>query len=317
MTIMPENGFSHSDLLSPKTSIAAVTPKPTQLELEAQQGWRAQLALGFAAQPTKTVLKYRLQQGPLAVQRPLYPEGEVCHTYLLHPPGGVVGGDKLSITACCEPEAKALVTTPGATKFYRSAGPYACQKQQLTVKKGAVLEWFPQENIYFPEAKVRMDTEINVESGGRFIGWEMHCFGRPALKEGFIDGSVFGCTRLNIGNTLVLAEQLNIQGSDQHQLYAGLRGHSMLATMIVTESDEDLLNLVQTLLNQYQKYLLENKVVSGVTEVADIDDKHRVLVVRAMGNGTEPIMMLFSQIWQTVRQHWQGRLPSIPRIWAT
>lgn len=317
MTAIHENTSSSAYQQALTDKIVAITPKPMPCELESQQGWRAQLELGFSFSSTRTVLKHRKQLGPLAVQRPLYPEGDICHTYLLHPPGGVVGGDKLSISACSESRAKALITTPGATKFYRSAGKYAYQRQQLTVKKGAQLEWLPQENIYFPEARVRMDTEIDIEPGGRFIGWEMHCFGRPALKEGFSGGSVVGCTQLRIGNELILAEQLNVQGGDQHQQSAGLRGNSMQGTMIVTESDESLLNMVQTLLNDYQEYLLENKVVAGVTEVTDISEAHRVMVVRAMGSGTEPMMALFTQIWQSVRQAWSSNTPRAPRIWAT
>jgi len=316
MTAIHENTLANTRKTQ-TTNIAAITPKPLPCELELQQGWRAQLELGFSFNATRTVLKHRKQLGPLAVQRPFYPEGDICHTYLLHPPGGVVGGDKLSIAVCSENRAKALITTPGATKFYRSAEKYAYQRQHLTVKKGAMLEWLPQENIYFPEARVRLDTEIDIEPGGRFIGWEMHCFGRPALKEGFTGGSVVGCTQLRIGNELIIAEQLNVQGGDQHQQSAGLRENQMLGTMIVTESDESLLNMVQTLLNDYKEYLLENKVVAGVTEVTDSSDAHRIMVVRAMGSGTEPMMALFTQVWLSVRQSWSGKTPSAPRIWAT
>ncbi|MCW8330190.1 urease accessory protein UreD [Photobacterium sp. SDRW27] len=320
MTMMHKRSPLTSRTIFPLDGITAVTPKPTAGELENDQGWRAQLELGFSNSSStlsKTILKHRKQLGPLAVQRPLYPEGDICHTYLLHPPGGVVGGDKLLIMARCESSANALITTPGATKFYRTTGKFAYQKQQLSVENGAALEWLPQENIYFPEARVRMDTEINVEPGGRFIGWEMHCFGRPALKEGFNKGSVIGCTQLRIGNELLLAEQLNVQGGDQHQQNAGLRDYSMLATMIVTDSSEPLLNMVQTLLCDYQEYLLENNVVAGISEIGDINDENKVFVVRAMGNGTEPIMALFSQVWLSVRKHWSGRTPNPPRIWAT
>ncbi|ELR65471.1 Urease accessory protein UreD [Photobacterium marinum] len=317
MTIMPERKPLDACLSDEKLQIVSVRPKPTPAELDQQQGWRAQLELGFSARFGKTLLKHRRQYGPLAVQRPLYPEGGICHTYLLHPPGGVVGGDKLSIEVSCGPGASALVTTPGATKFYRSAGAFACQKQSLTVKKGAMLEWLPQENIYFPEARVRMDTEIHVEAGGRFIGWELHCFGRPALKEGFSTGSVVGSTCLRIEDNLILAEQLNVHGDDPHQYSAGMRGNAMLATMMITDSDVFLLNMVQGLLNHYQNYLTKNRIVSGVTEVADINDKHRVLVIRVMGNGTEPIMTLFREVWTSVREYWHGTSPNLPRIWAT
>ncbi len=106
---------------------------------EVASGWRARLELGFAPRPGRTALVHRRQRGPLAVQRPFYPEDDVCHLYLLHPPGGVVGGDSLHIQADAGAGAHALVTTPGATKFYLSAGASAQQVQILRVAVGASL----------------------------------------------------------------------------------------------------------------------------------------------------------------------------------
>ncbi len=54
-------------------------------------GWKANLSLEFKATALRTVISKREHKGPLAIQRPFYPEDDVCHVYLLHPPGGVVG----------------------------------------------------------------------------------------------------------------------------------------------------------------------------------------------------------------------------------
>jgi Urease accessory protein UreH len=106
------------------------------IETACTQGWQAELRLGFVQHSTKTVLANRSQRGPLAVQRPFYPEGDVCHAYILHPPGGVVGGDCLQMRFQVDPAAHALLTTPGATKFYRSAGLQAQQHQHFHVADG-------------------------------------------------------------------------------------------------------------------------------------------------------------------------------------
>jgi len=89
----------------------------------------------------------------LAVQRALYPEADLCHVYLLHPPGGVAGGDLLNISIQVRDGGAALITTPGATKFYRSVAPRAFVRQSLKIMNGS-LEWLPQENILFPGANV-------------------------------------------------------------------------------------------------------------------------------------------------------------------
>ena len=87
-----------------------------------QQGWVAKLELNFSASQSKTFLSKREHIGPLAIQRPFYPEQGLCHLYLLHPPGGVVGGDQLSIGIKTDANSSALITTPGAKKIYRSSG---------------------------------------------------------------------------------------------------------------------------------------------------------------------------------------------------
>ena len=110
-----------------------------------REGWHASLQLAFAPRAARTALVERRQRGPLAVQRPFYSEGDVCHLYLLHPPGGVVGGDRLNIAAETAADAHALVTTPGATKFYLSAGAVAHQTQRLQVTAGSSLEWLPHQ----------------------------------------------------------------------------------------------------------------------------------------------------------------------------
>src|SRR6187551_1093438 len=121
----------------------------------AHSSWQARLELGFRATAGRTVLAHRRHIGPLMVQRPFYPEGGICHVYLLHPPGGIVGGDSLELQVDAGQGSHALITTPAATKFYR-AGPHprAVLRQNLLVKD-AVLEWLPQEAIVFDGAKVR------------------------------------------------------------------------------------------------------------------------------------------------------------------
>ncbi|MEH0740454.1 urease accessory protein UreD [Vibrio cholerae] len=282
-----------------------------KLDSDTRSGWKAKLALLFTDRGDKTVIKERQQQGPLAIQRPLYPEGPVCHTYLLHPPGGVVGGDTLSIEAQVREGGHALVTTPGATKFYRSSARFARQTQILRVASSATLEWLPQENIFFPEAHARLDTQIHLERDAQFMGWEMHCFGRPALNEGFSSGHLVGKTEIYYQGSKILSEGLNMKGGDKALINKGLLGFPMMGTFYISSQDEDLIELVQSLLCSIQDDVGKASLVIGATQLENL------IVVRALGQWSEVILASFERIWQQIRLHWFGEKPQPPRIWAT
>lgn len=291
------------------------------IESDVRNGWKANLNLTFVNRGDKTVVKHRTQSGPLAIQRPLYPDGTTCHTYLLHPPGGVVGGDTLNITIIAESDANVLVTTPGATKFYRSDNKYAVQKQVLKVKQGARLDWLPQENIFFPNAHARIDTEVHLATGAQFWGWEMHCFGRPALNEGFDAGQLLGKTVFFVDGRRVLTEGLNLAGGDNAMINKGLLGRSMMGSFYFTADDQAELELVQSLLLSIQQQISPHQGHARRTEtpplmigVTHIDG---LMVVRALADWSEEVLFAFSQIWQKVQEKRQGYVPDIPRIWRT
>ncbi|WP_295892044.1 urease accessory protein UreD [uncultured Vibrio sp.] len=281
------------------------------IEAHTEFGWKASLQLTFIDRGDKTVLKHRAQQGPLAIQRPLYPEGNPCHAYLLHPPGGVVGGDTLNINVHAEQGARTLITTPGATKFYRSESKYARQQQVLHVSSDSRLEWLPQENIFFTDAHVRMDTQVRLESGAQFLGWEMHCFGRPALNEGFSSGHLVGKTEIYLDEQLILSEGLNVRGGDNLLKSKGLLDYPMMGTLYVSIDDEDFMQLVQSLLSKLQKEHKQGAVLIAASQLENL------LVIRALGHWTEVILDCFQQVWQLAREHWTGECPHPPRIWAT
>jgi urease accessory protein len=120
---------------------------------ENKKGWQATLDLHFQHRGGKTVLTSARHVGPLTVQRPFYPEDDTCHLYLLHPPGGIVGGDELTIRAALDSGCHTLITMPGASKFYRSSGAQAHLHQRLTLAERSTLEWLPQDAIFFPGAR--------------------------------------------------------------------------------------------------------------------------------------------------------------------
>jgi urease accessory protein len=269
--------------------------------------WHAELKLDYQLKSKKTCLAKKSQKGPLTVQRPFYPEGDICHSYILHPPGGVVGGDILDININAAASAHCLITTPGATKFYRSKSDLESnQTLRIDVEKDAVVEWLPQQNIFFTGACSQLNTEINIQPGGKFIGWEMHCFGRPANNEGFDQGSIKSCTQININGELRLVEQLNTDGNSLAQSPCGLRNNAMQASLIAAPFSESQKQKLEQLLLGYP-----HKDLIGMTLVDE------VLVIRVLGDHIEPILENFISLWSQLRTDWLQRPACAPRIWDT
>lgn len=272
----------------------------------ASPSWCAELELDFRQRFARTVMVHCRHLGPLRVQKPFYPEEGECHVYLLHPPGGIVGGDQLSININVEAEARVLITTPGAGKYYRSAGAQAKQQQRLVVGKQALLEWLPQEQIVFDGAQAKLSTQVELDEDAQFIGWDITCLGRPASKDYFLRGCYQTRFELWRGEQVLYTERgLFDGGGDIFSAPWGLRGHTVVGTLVCTSSNNDLTKKLQKAL--YKRYAL-------AFSVSQLD---KVMVCRYLGDSAEEAKSIFTQAWQIIRPALVGRKVCRPRIWDT
>ena len=261
--------------------------------------WKAELGLCFEKRSHQTVLSERKSEGPLVVQKPLYPEGpEVCHAIVLHPPGGIAGGDELHLHIRNQPGTSALVTTPGAGKWYRSAGQWASQR--LAFEVDGTLEWLPRESIVFDAARAALECQVDLGPDGRFIGWEVVCLGRRGAGEQFAKGTLRLETRVQREGRLLLYERGEIDGGGRlMQSAAGLGGRSVFGSMIFT-GQFDLLELR-----------------SAVSSSFALTQLPALVVARYLGDSGEAALEGFSRLWSLIRPAVSGREAVRPRIWST
>jgi len=271
-------------------------------------GWKARLDLAFEARHARTVLTRRAHLGPLQVQRPFYPPGDrACHVYILHPPGGVVGGDTLTITASTGHGAHALLTTPAAGKFYRSDSARAQLRQTLTVADGGWLEWLPQETIVFDGACAESRTRVELSGGAGFIGWEVLCLGRPAAGETFAHGELNQRFELwRDGQPLWWERNALRGGATALQASWGFADFSVVATLVVVGQTPHLLPALREVL------LRESE--GGEFSVTQLRE---VLVCRYLGDSAEQARAGFIEAWRLLRPAVWGVAATPPRIWAT
>ena len=269
--------------------------------------WKAELSLDFEHRNGKTVLADKRFEGPLAVQKPLYPEGEaVCHAIVVHPPGGIAGGDELQLRAAAGAGSHALLTTPGAAKWYRSAGPRA--RQQLDFEVGGRLEWLPRESIVFDGARAELDCAVKLKGEACFVGWEVLCLGRAGSGERFGRGRIGLRTAVSRDGVPLWVERGAIEGGGALMgSPVGLGGRAVFGTLIAASGSVSK-NVVSK---------CRDAVSDAVSDATTISHLPGLLIARYLGDSSEAAMQAFIRLWEVVRPALIERDAIVPRIWST
>lgn len=278
--------------------------------------WHARLQLDYTVEgptpnATRTVARYE-HNGPLRILQSLYPEGDgICHNVLVHPPGGLVGGDTLDITATVGPGAHGLVTTPGATRFYRSTGPLALQRSHLTLAEGARLEWLPLEALCYNACNAENHLTLNLAPGAECMGWDVTALGLPHADQPFETGRFV--QHLEVPGLWL--ERGAIHAADHRLMHSplGLAGHRCVASLFFAAGApldrarrDTALDAARAVMDTHAL-----KASAGATS-----PNAQMVVVRVLAPQVEPAM----QLLKAVRTGWRQALWELageaPRIWA-
>lgn len=274
--------------------------------------WHARLHLAYQNESARTVARFR-HDGPLRILQSLYPEGDtVCHNVLVHPPGGLVGGDTLDIDIEAAGGSHGLITTPGASRFYRSEGELALQRTRIRLAAGARLEWLPLEALCYSGCRAENRLSIEVAPGAELIGWDVTALGLPNANQPFERGTYLQ----HIEVPGMWLERGRIDAADQRLLQSpiGLGGHRCMASLFFV-AGTPLARARRDALLAQARTLLE---ASPLFDSAGATSPHaEIVVLRVLAPVVEPAMQLLRQVWQAWRSElWQ--LPAAtPRIWAT
>lgn len=275
--------------------------------------WHASLALRFQRGTAGTRIARSRHDGPLYVQRPFYPEGrELAHVYLLHPPGGLVSGDRLEVELDLAPHAQVLCTTPGAGRLYRARNDRCLQEQcnLLKVEAGANLEWFPQETIVFPGAHAALGTRVELDASAHFTGWEISVLGLPANAQRFDSGRLQQTLRVDVAGRPVLRERLLLDAlSPLHGAACGLQGHMVSGVFVcgpfpAAQPDDAVIDALRAIRAQVPARC-------GLTRLGNF------LIGRYLGNCAQEARRCFVAFWRLLRPLLLQREACMPAIWST
>lgn len=280
-----------------------------------KEPWRARLALGFSTQyERRSVLSTREHEGPILVQRALYPEGpEVCHIAVLHPPSGIAGGDIIDIDIRVAAGAHAASTTPGATRWYKANGREACQTVRLAVAAGARLDWLPLESILFEETDAVMRNVIELESGAAAVGWDIWQLGSIAKPTHWDCGRVHAETSLKVDGRLLWVDRLCLDATDTlRSCITGLAGFPVHASLWCFGPKLDASQM-----ENLTDMMPWKKDLRGGATMISYDDQQSLYLVRSLGTHAEDVRKLLIQAWMHLRSCVLG-VPGVPlRLWET
>ena len=274
--------------------------------------WHASLQLDYRLEAQRTVVRH-VHDGPLRILQSLYPEGDaVCHNVLVHPPGGLVGGDTLELRVTAEAGAHGLITTPGATRFYRSDGEVAVQRSALTLAAGSRLEWLPLEAIAYNDCRAENHLTLQLEPGAEMIGWDVTALGLPLANLPFARSSFLQSIEVPgvwLERGLVRADDARLMDGA-----LGLAGQRCMASLFFVAGSALTRERRQAALDAARDVIAAHPLreMAGVTSPCA-----QVVVVRVLAPVVEPAMDLLRQLWAAWRAHfWQLTAPP-PRIWST
>lgn len=273
--------------------------------------WHARLRLDYSLEAGRAVARHS-HSGPLRILQSLYPEGDaICHNVLVHPPGGLVGGDTLELTVHAQAGAHGLITTPGATRFYRSDGLQALQDTRLVLENDARLEWLPLEAICYSGCHAENRITMELASGAELLGWDVTALGLPLAEQPFVQGSL----RQHIELPGIWLERGTVAANDARLLNSpvGLAGQRCMASLFFVTGAPLSRERRQQALDSARAVLAAHPLAA----TAGATSPHpQVVVVRVLAPVVEPAMDLLRALRHTWRQQLWAISPSSPRIWS-
>ena len=276
--------------------------------------WLARLDLDYTLEAERSVARY-LHQGPLRILQSLYPEGDaVCHNVLVHPPSGLVGGDTLDMQVTVGTGAHGLVTTPGATRFYRSEAGLATQQVHARVEGGARLEWLPLEAIAYNGCDALNRAVFDLAPGAEMMTWDITALGLPAADLPFAQGTFRQHLEIPGPKGPIWLERGTLNATDTRLMDSplGLAGQRCMATLvfaagsaIAAERTDRALACARELLEAS-----ELRLTAGATS-----PHKQVIVLRVLSPVTEPAIELLRKVWAAWRHEMWALTGTVPRLW--
>jgi urease accessory protein len=149
----------------------------------ARVGRDGALRLRFERRGSATIVTGCRYTLPLQALAPVALDDPSAVISILNPTGGLVGGDRLSIDVEATTGAHAVLTTPSATRVYRTDGDDATQSVKIAIGPRAAVEWVPDHTIPFAGSAFRQTLDVEMDETARLILVDAFSAGRVGRGE--------------------------------------------------------------------------------------------------------------------------------------
>jgi urease accessory protein len=297
------------------------------------------------------------------VQRALYPEPDstdnsqagICHIYVLYPPAGIADDDRLTLEFDLQSNSHAVITTPGAGKWYgqrkslRSSRPSYSSKfnngtqsansntsndyfndvvsaeQHIDARLDdhAVLEWLPQESIYYDYSNSNANNRFYLAKTASLLTWDIAVFGRQAYQETFANGHYVNRLEIWREGNLLVSECTSQQANARWFISPlGLNNQHVHGSFWAIPSTEVIAPELQNNPLKLGQYL-----DATITDLRHLIDQQSLPIhcthnfqginCRYLGADVRACFEAFYQIRELIRSKWYALEPHRPRIWDT
>ena len=223
--------------------------------------------------------------------------------FLLNPTGGVLGGDRLETRIDLGAGSRVCLSTPSATRVYRSAGSPSMQRLTARVGGGARLEYMPDHVIPSPGAQLIQSVDLHLAPGASAVLCDAWSVGRPARGEAWLFDLLDSGITVKDNEGLLFKDRLVLQGAPGWGSLGGTEGMAYVASVLcVAPVHPRLAGLAGALAERLASLALEAR--AGVTPLA-----RGGVLVRILAPSAPAMQRAIEAAWAGCRE-WLWGLPS-------
>ena len=262
----------------------------------------------------RTVVDTVAQTPPLRMIRAfaLADGGALVHLHNVS--GGVLGGDDLRVHVAVSADARAQVTTTGATRVYRHRPglPDAGQQTTFSVGAGGLLEYLPDPLIPYAGARYRQATRFDLAGDGGLFAWDVVTPGREASGEHFAYAALALESVVTVDGVPVAWEKIALSPADTTLAApAALGGYRSFATLLMCrgcQAPATWMALEKTLAALADESTVAGEVVWGASTLAADG-----VVVRGLARDARRLTATLPLFWRAAKHALYGQEAILPR----